>query len=48
VGTRGVWAAACGLGTPPAPIWRLGLAFVLGTPLRTRGVLLPAWGLGTP
>jgi len=31
-------------GHTPTHTWRLGLASMLGTPLSTRDILLPAWG----
>jgi len=40
VETRGAWAGAWVLGTPPVPTWRLGSASVLGTPPA------PTWRLG--
>ena len=48
VGTRGAWAPARGLGTPPMHTWRLGYASVSGTPQRTRGAWAPTSVLGTP
>jgi len=35
-------------GHTPTHTWRLSLASMLGTPLSTRDILLPTWGLGIP
>jgi len=48
MGTRGAWAAAWGLGTPPYTTWCLGLASVLGSSLRHLVFRLPTCGLSTP
>jgi len=37
VETGSAWAAVWGLGTPPAPTWRLDPASLLGIPLHIHG-----------